>query len=161
MAKEKIEKPQSLEKTLWAAADKLIGAVMPHDYMKMVLGLIFLKYVSDRFEAKYAQLVADGDGFERWHWEFGVSVYFVRAKILQSFENVDAVLYQSALSGQMEFRTGRSGEKVCAFQVFKQLIRAGPCDTLVIECDELVFHFLLLTVKFLSRFLPRRTELQK
>ena len=38
MAKEKVEKPQSLEKTLWAAADKLIGAVMPHDYMKMVLG---------------------------------------------------------------------------------------------------------------------------
>jgi len=32
--------------------------------MKMVLGLIFLKYVSDRFEAKYNQLVADGDGFE-------------------------------------------------------------------------------------------------
>ncbi len=34
MAKEKIEKPQSLEKTLWAAADKLIGAVMPHDYIQ-------------------------------------------------------------------------------------------------------------------------------
>ena len=64
MAKEKVEKPQSLEKTLWAAADKLIGAVMPHDYMKMVLGLIFLKYVSDRFDAKYTQLVAEGDGFE-------------------------------------------------------------------------------------------------
>jgi len=64
MAKEKTEKSQSLEKTLWAAADKLIGAVMPHDYMKMVLGLIFLKYVSDRFEAKYNQLVAEGDGFE-------------------------------------------------------------------------------------------------
>ena len=64
MAKEKVEKVQSLEKTLWAAADKLIGAVMPHDYMKMVLGLIFLKYVSDRFDAKYNQLVAEGDGFE-------------------------------------------------------------------------------------------------
>ena len=64
MAKEKNEKPQSLEKTLWAAADKLIVAVMPHDYMKMVLGLIFLKYVSDRFEAKHNQLVADGEGFE-------------------------------------------------------------------------------------------------
>lgn len=64
MAKEKVEKSQSLEKTLWAAADKLIGAVMPHDYMKMVLGLIFLKYVSDRFDAKYKQLVAEGDGFE-------------------------------------------------------------------------------------------------
>lgn len=37
MAKETKEKNQTLEKTLWAAADKLIGAVMPHDYMKMVL----------------------------------------------------------------------------------------------------------------------------
>ena len=64
MAKEKVEKTQSLEKVLWDAANKLIGAVMPHDYMKMVLGLIFLKYVSDRFEAKYNQLVAEGDGFE-------------------------------------------------------------------------------------------------
>ena len=64
MAKEKVEKTQSLEKVLWDAANKLIGAVMPYDYMKMVLGLIFLKYVSDRFEAKYNQLVAEGDGFE-------------------------------------------------------------------------------------------------
>ena len=67
MAKEKkakIEKPQPLEKTLWAAAGKLIGAVMPQDYIKITLGLIFLKYVSDRFETKRAQLIADGEGFE-------------------------------------------------------------------------------------------------
>ena len=64
MAKEKVEKKQSLEKTLWAAADKLIGSAMPQDYIKIVLGLIFLKYVSDRFDAKYKQLVEDGDGFE-------------------------------------------------------------------------------------------------
>ena len=33
-------------------------------YKGVVLGLIFLKYISDRFEEKYNQLVADGDGFE-------------------------------------------------------------------------------------------------
>ena len=64
MAKNTIEKPQTLEKTLWAAADKLVGSVMPKDYIKIVLGLIFLKYVSDRFETKHNQLVAEGDGFE-------------------------------------------------------------------------------------------------
>ena len=63
-AKAKVEKKQSLEQTLWAAADKLVGSVMPQDYIKIVLGLIFLKYVSDRFETKYNQLVAEGDGFE-------------------------------------------------------------------------------------------------
>ena len=34
------------------------------EYKGVVLGLIFLKYISDRFEDKYNQLVADGDGFE-------------------------------------------------------------------------------------------------
>ena len=29
-----------------------------------MLGLIFLKYISDRFEAKYQELVDEGDGFE-------------------------------------------------------------------------------------------------
>ncbi len=64
MAKETKEKNQTLEKTLWAAACKLIGSVMPMDYIKIVLGLILLKYVSDRFEAKYTQLIENKEGFE-------------------------------------------------------------------------------------------------
>lgn len=52
------------EKVLWASADKLRGSIGASDYMHIVLGLIFLKYVSDRFEEKYQELVADGDGFE-------------------------------------------------------------------------------------------------
>lgn len=38
------------EKVLWASADKLRGSIGASDYMHIVLGLIFLKYVSDRFE---------------------------------------------------------------------------------------------------------------
>jgi type I restriction-modification system DNA methylase subunit len=34
------------------------------EYKSVVLGLIFLKYISDRFEAKYNELVEEGDGFE-------------------------------------------------------------------------------------------------
>ena len=52
------------EKVLWASADKLRGSIGASDYMHIVLGLIFLKYISDRFEEKYAQLVEEGDGFE-------------------------------------------------------------------------------------------------
>lgn len=55
---------QSLEATLWEAACKLIGMVMPNNYMNICLGLIFLKYVSDRYEKKYQQLVEEGEGFE-------------------------------------------------------------------------------------------------
>jgi len=52
------------EKVLWASADKLRGSISASDYMHIVLGLIFLKYISDRFEEKYVQLVKEGEGFE-------------------------------------------------------------------------------------------------
>jgi len=50
---------QSLEKTLWAAADKLRGNMEPSDYKHVALGLIFLKYISDAFEAKRAELAKE------------------------------------------------------------------------------------------------------
>ena len=34
------------------------------EYKNVVLGLIFLKYISDRFDDKYRELVEEGDGFE-------------------------------------------------------------------------------------------------
>lgn len=52
------------EKQIWAAADKLRGNVDPAEYKNVVLGLIFLKYISDTFEIKHAQLVAEGENFE-------------------------------------------------------------------------------------------------
>lgn len=52
------------ENKLWEMADKLRGNIQPSDYKDVVLGLIFLKYISDSFEEKYNELVADGDGFE-------------------------------------------------------------------------------------------------
>ena len=53
------------EKVLWASANKLRGSVAASDYMAIVLGLIFLKYISDRFEDKYKSLVAENEGFEK------------------------------------------------------------------------------------------------
>jgi len=47
------------EDRLWTAADKLRGNMEPSDYKHVALGLIFLKYISDSFEARHAQLVED------------------------------------------------------------------------------------------------------
>ena len=55
---------RNLEKKLWSAADKMRGAVSVADYKFIVLGLIFLKYISDSFEDKYRELVEEGDGLE-------------------------------------------------------------------------------------------------
>jgi type I restriction enzyme M protein len=44
------------EQTLWLAADKLRGHLDAAEYKNVVLGLIFLKYISDAFERLYAQL---------------------------------------------------------------------------------------------------------
>jgi type I restriction enzyme M protein len=46
------------ENHLWAAADKLRGHMDASEYKHIVLGLIFLKYISDAFQAKYKQLEA-------------------------------------------------------------------------------------------------------
>lgn len=53
-----------LESKLWAAAEKMRGAVSVSDYKFIVLGLIFLKYISDSFEEKYKELVEEGTGLE-------------------------------------------------------------------------------------------------
>lgn len=52
------------EKEIWKAADKMRGNIDASEYKSVVLGLIFLKYISDKFETKYNQLVDEGEGFE-------------------------------------------------------------------------------------------------
>ena len=47
---------KNLEKTLWAAADKLRSNMDAAEYKHVVLGLIFLKYISDAFRTRYDQL---------------------------------------------------------------------------------------------------------
>ncbi len=46
-----------LEKTLWATADKLRANMDAAEYKHLVLGLIFLKFISDTFQAKRAELM--------------------------------------------------------------------------------------------------------
>ncbi|MBK8443158.1 MAG: SAM-dependent DNA methyltransferase [Sphingobacteriales bacterium] len=61
MAKQKKEqKEKAIEVTLWEAANKLRGSVEPAEYKHVVLGLIFLKFASDKFEDHRAKLIAEG-----------------------------------------------------------------------------------------------------
>ena len=52
------------EKQIWDAACVLRGNMDASEYKNVVLGLIFLKYISDRFDDKYQELSEEGDGFE-------------------------------------------------------------------------------------------------
>ena len=47
------------ENQLWAAADKMRGHMDASEYKHVVLGLIFLKYISDTFQTKYTALQAE------------------------------------------------------------------------------------------------------
>lgn len=52
-AKEKNGANLGFEEKLWAAADKMRGHMDPAEYKHVVLGLIFLKYISDAFQERY------------------------------------------------------------------------------------------------------------
>ena len=60
MAKKKEVKEKPIEVTLWESANKLRGSVEPAEYKHVVLGLIFLKFASDKFEEQRQKLIADG-----------------------------------------------------------------------------------------------------
>ncbi len=63
-----------IQRTLWAAADKLRGSMDAAEYKHVVLGLIFLKYVSDAYSEVRAQLEdeiaegADPDDIDEYRW---------------------------------------------------------------------------------------------
>ncbi len=58
-----INPDSDLEKKLWAAADKLRNNMDAAEYKHVVLGLIFLKYISDTFTEVYKELENDMEHF--------------------------------------------------------------------------------------------------
>lgn len=56
----KPKKQSSIEETLWDSANKLRGSVESAEYKHVVLGLIFLKFASDKFEERKQELIAEG-----------------------------------------------------------------------------------------------------
>jgi type I restriction enzyme M protein len=65
------------EQQIWAAADILRGNVDAAEYKHVVLGLIFLKYISDRFEERYQELLAEDDDVEDKDAYAEKNVFFV------------------------------------------------------------------------------------
>ena len=51
---------KGFEESLWDAANKLRGSVESSEYKHVVLSLIFLKFVSDKFQARRAELIEEG-----------------------------------------------------------------------------------------------------
>ncbi|MDX9739264.1 MAG: class I SAM-dependent DNA methyltransferase [Candidatus Dojkabacteria bacterium] len=54
------KKNKSIEESLWESANKLRGTVETQEYKHVVLGLIFLKFASDKFQERRDELVSEG-----------------------------------------------------------------------------------------------------
>ena len=66
------------EREIWNAACILRGNIDAAEYKQVVPGLIFLKYISDKFEDRYQELIREGDGFEEDRDEYTLcNVFFV------------------------------------------------------------------------------------
>jgi type I restriction enzyme M protein len=65
------------EQQIWEAADILRGNMDAAEYKHVVLGLIFLKYISDKFEERYRELEADNDDVEDKDAYAEMNVFFV------------------------------------------------------------------------------------
>ena len=68
---------RELEKQLWAAADKLRGNISSSDYKYVVLGLIFLKYVSDAFSVRYQTAIDENYDPEDRDWYLAENVFWI------------------------------------------------------------------------------------
>ena len=69
------------EAKLFRAADKLRGNMEPSDYKHVALGLIFLKYISDAFEARHAGLLAEHTQATENRDEYRVENIFLVPKV--------------------------------------------------------------------------------
>ncbi len=72
---------EEIVKKVWLAADKLRGNMDASEYKHVVLGLIFLKYISDKFNVRYKALIEEGEGFENDVDEYAsFSIFYVPEK---------------------------------------------------------------------------------
>ncbi len=76
---------QQIEKQLWQSADKLRNNMDAAEYKHVVLGLIFLKYISDSFEVRYKQAVDEDYDPEDRDWYAAENVFWVPKEARWSF----------------------------------------------------------------------------
>ncbi len=66
------------EKQLWDAACVLWGHIPASEYRNIIIGLIFLRYISTAFEKRYQELVDEGEGMENDRDEYiSENIFFV------------------------------------------------------------------------------------
>ena len=88
------------EEKLWAAADKLRGHIDAAEYKHVVLGLVFLKYISDAFQELHDQLAADEHSDPEDHDKYiAENVFWVPVLARWSF------IQQHAKSGYIDTET--------------------------------------------------------
>lgn len=101
------------ERELFAMADKLRGNMEPSDYKHVALGLIFLKYISESFEALHAKLLEEDPDYAEERDEYiAENVFWVPKNARWSYLKDNA-------------KSERIGVKVamaCAFTSFERLI---------------------------------------
>ena len=68
---------QPIEQKLWQSADKLRSNMDAAEYKHVVLGLIFLKYISDSFEVRYKEAVEENFDPEDRDWYLAENVFWV------------------------------------------------------------------------------------
>mgnify|MGYP000767665591 CR=1 FL=1 len=93
MAKKKNDNTAEIgfEEQIWKAADKLRGNIDASEYKNVVLGLIFLKYISDKFDQKHQELVDEGEGFEEDRDEYmAENIFFVPENAPVSYTHLRA-----------------------------------------------------------------------
>ena len=116
------------EKQIWDAACVLWGHIPAAEYRKVIIGLIFLRYISSAFEKRYNELVAEGEGFEEDRDEYlGENVFFVPEKArwstiasaAHSFHSIiNALLlkkqhFRIASSFHFSFKQHKTAEGLC------------------------------------------------
>ena len=139
------------EREIWKAADKMRGNIDASEYKSVVLGLIFLKYISDKFETKYRQLVAEGEGFEEDKDEYTAeNIFYVPTEA--RWERIAA---EALAGGSLAPTAVLAANDQMALGVIAALENAGlsvPDDVSVVGIDDalegLVPHNRLTTLRF-------------
>lgn len=99
------------EKEIWDAACVLRGNMDASEYKNVILGLIFLKYISDSFEEKYQELVDEGEGFEEDRDEYYAdNIFFVPAGA--RWKDIADAAHTPEIETR-ENASGRSGQRRC------------------------------------------------
>ena len=99
------------EKQLWDAACVLWGHIPAAEYRKVIIGLIFLRYISAAFDKRNQELVDEGDGFEddrdgfyRLPTSFDIRDYDIMEDFVETLSGAAHDRLDSAILGRGAFR---------------------------------------------------------